>query len=597
MLLKFFRKGTPTNDTTPINIIPHSSQPPGTYPIQTAKSLLEPRLAAINRIEELAGVPSAYFQQFYLDALSQYAQFVQLLPASESHHHAYAGGLLDHTLEVVASALTLRQGYLLPAGAEAEHLVHKKDIWTYAVFAASLCHDLAKPIVDQSVQLFDAKGKLLDTWNPWFDNLNSNQLALWYSVSFVRGRIYRLHEKAALLFANRILPATGLSWLASDQQVLFAWLSCVSGDFGGAGEVGELCSLADRQSVAQNLGAENSSSAVKPQTIPLHVKLVTALRQLLEDHTLPLNRNGAAGWRCGNTLWLVSKRVADILRLSLSQSGHTGIPSDNQRLFDVLQEQGILTLCRDRAICRASIQGDGWSHELTLIGIPLIKLWSNSDDWPEEFSGSVVAQSQAESESAIEPLVPEENKNSMVTEATDTALELYEENQLVEAITHSTAEPVDAYNGATTSSTDDQTTINDINCTIKLARQQLIKPENSGMQFMEWVIQGIEARSLNYNNPGARVHVVEDGVLLASPGIFQDFANHTQCSDSWESVQKRFIKLGLHQKADGGINVHKYQIIGKHQSGQIIGVLLQDPSLLFKNGKPSPNPYIRKPIQ
>lgn len=108
---------------------------------------------------------------------------MQQLPASEAHHHAHAGGLLDHTLEVIATALSLRQGYLLPPDAAVETLVHLKDVWTYAVFAAALCHDLAKPAVDQKVTLLDALGQSLGAWDPWCGDLDSNAAAHWYGLS------------------------------------------------------------------------------------------------------------------------------------------------------------------------------------------------------------------------------------------------------------------------------------------------------------------------------------------------------------------------------------------------------------------------------
>ncbi|MDO1762441.1 TraI domain-containing protein, partial [Escherichia coli] len=41
--------------------------------------------------------------------IQQLAEFVQLLPASESHHHAQPGGLLIHLLEVARSALHFRE--------------------------------------------------------------------------------------------------------------------------------------------------------------------------------------------------------------------------------------------------------------------------------------------------------------------------------------------------------------------------------------------------------------------------------------------------------------------------------------------------------
>ncbi len=42
------------------------------------------------------------------------------LPASETDHHAYLGGMLNHGLELAACCLKLRQSYLLPTGQAAQ---------------------------------------------------------------------------------------------------------------------------------------------------------------------------------------------------------------------------------------------------------------------------------------------------------------------------------------------------------------------------------------------------------------------------------------------------------------------------------------------
>jgi hypothetical protein len=203
--------------------------------------------------------------------------------------------MLDHALEASIDALTLRQGYLLPPGAHAEDIVHQKDLWTYAVFTGSLCHDVAKPAVDQVISLYDPMGLCIGQWDPWHGNMASIKNAQYYGIQFVNKREYRLHEKAALLLVDRIIPQCGLSWLAGDRQAFSCWLSCLSGQIHEADALGEIVSLGDRHSVAKDLGAEPKAQAAKPTTMPLPDKLLMALRQLLEEKALPLNRNGAAG--------------------------------------------------------------------------------------------------------------------------------------------------------------------------------------------------------------------------------------------------------------------------------------------------------------
>lgn len=582
MLLNFFQKHKPP--PAPAALLANRPAPPHSYPVLSSNELLAPHSSAINRIEELAGVPATYFQQYYLRPLHHYARFVQQLPASEAHHHAHAGGLLEHTLEVIVTALSLRQGYLLPPGAAVETLVHLKDVWTYAVFTTALCHDLAKPAVDQKVSLYDALGQPMGIWDPWAGDIDSQPDVHWYGVEFVRGRTYRLHEKASMLLVHRLIPATGLAWLASDRQAFSAWCGCVCGDAGQADVLGEIVSLADRQSVGQSLGADPSPKAAKSQVVPLHEKLVIALRQLVDENTLPLNRNGAAGWRSGNKLWLVSKRAVDSMRLYLNQSGHSGIPTENQRLFDVLQEHTILEPNQDRAIWRMTVQGDGWSHDFTLICIPLIKVWQNPDAWPEEFTGSVSAQPN-DGEATITY-----NLNAFPDDGdlapSDRPFDLDNPNQQdkprVNAAPASDGEaspkrkekPADKANLAT--------------------QKPEVSSNHTTDEFLAWVVAGLADRSLDYNNPGARVHVVREGVLLVSPGIFKDYVKLHKDIDSWETVQKKFLKLALHERTEGGLNVHQYRVSGNNNSAKIMALLLKDVRLLFKAGTPSPNPHVVK---
>jgi len=587
MLLKIFQHNKqPLHSAVTSLEMDENHQPPDTYPVLTSKALLAPRIASINRIEELAGIPASYFQQFYISALLHYSQFVQQLPASEAHHHAHAGGLLDHTLEVITTALSLRQGYLLPPGAAAEELVHQKDVWTYAVFTAALCHDLAKPAVDQRVSLYDGRGQPLGLWDPWAGDMNSQPAVHWYELEFIRNRTYRLHEKASLLLVPRILPTCGLSWLANNRQTFSAWCACVSGDFSQADVLAEIISQADRHSVGLNLGADpNPNTATKSQIIPLHDKLVMALRQLIDENTLPLNRNGAAGWRTGTKLWLVSKRVIDSIRLYLTQSGHTGIPTENQRLFDVLQEHQVLEPYQDRAIWRMTVAGEQWAHDFTLLCIPLGKIWPHPEAWPEEFTGSVTLQGSGNN-------VSDQTQANKVEGAVElTAFQPIDEIDFDHQQDNSTHSPLTRAEQPPRVKPKDSSTPS-------VPNNQLLDTttENLGMQFLDWVVAGLQDRTLDYNNPGARVHVVAEGVLIVSPGIFQDFAKRHENATSWESVQKKFLKLGLHERTEGGLNVHKYRISGSNKSALIMALLLKDTGVLFKTGTPLPNPHVNRAV-
>lgn len=82
--------------------------------------------------------------------------------------------------------------------------------------------------------------------------------------------------------------------------------------------------------------------------------------------------------------------------------------------------------------------------------------------------------------------------------------------------------------------------------------------------------------------------MVAEGALLVSPGIVQDFAKQPKNVMSWETVPKKFLKLGLHEsvEVEGGLNVHKYLISGSNKSTTIMTLLIKDTGLLLPLPKP-----------
>ena len=60
------------------------------------------RQIILKRIARLVGLPVDDFETYYRNVACRFAEFVQLMPASEAHHHARLGGLLDHSLDLAS---------------------------------------------------------------------------------------------------------------------------------------------------------------------------------------------------------------------------------------------------------------------------------------------------------------------------------------------------------------------------------------------------------------------------------------------------------------------------------------------------------------
>lgn len=141
MLSLFQRKRVP---------LANAAAPP---PVEPAKGLTRPQSATsllaeprrqrlLEHIWQRTSLSRRQFRSLYLAPLERYAELVQQFPASEAHHHAWPGGMLDHGLEIVAYALKLRQSHLLPAGASPEAQAAQAEAWTAGTAYAALLHDI-----------------------------------------------------------------------------------------------------------------------------------------------------------------------------------------------------------------------------------------------------------------------------------------------------------------------------------------------------------------------------------------------------------------------------------------------------------------------
>lgn len=518
------------------------SPSPDYLPVLSGNVLLDQHCEQVRTIRGLCSVPDAHWQAFYLAPLHGFAAYVQQLPASESHHHSGAGGLLTHTLEVIAHGLRLRKGHLLPQGADAEALCEKQDLWSYAIFSATLLHDVAKPLTDQIITLYSHDG----SDHPW-QGLVPMPEGGWYRTRFRARKHYRLHEAASPLLASTILPSCALAWLCADHTVMSPWLAYISGRLEEAGILGEICQQADALSVANNLGASNAAPLAATRT-SLHEKLLTALRYLIKEGKIPINRSGAAAWFDGETLWLVSKRGIDAIREHLISEGHSGIPSRNDRIFDELQQHGITLSNGDKSIRKATVTGDGWSHTLTFLCIPASRLWPEQHTRPEAFAGAITPEQSGAMNGGEESGSSPDSVTDVIEAPSSSPTTLPPQLSELES-TH--------------------TEVVSFTKTDSMVDEEEADP---GQLFLHWLIKGLQDSRFELNSAAARIHRVSEGLLLVSPGIFKDYGG-----GEWQHAQKRFQKLKLHRKTSAGTNIYTYQVTGGRNRSRVKGFLIELP--------------------
>ena len=539
----------------------------------SSESLLcaEHRKKLLERIWQYTALSEPQFDQLYLEPIRRYASYVQQLPASESHHHAYPGGMLDHGLELVACSLKLRQSYLLPSGAAPEDQAAQADAWSAAIAYGALLHDIGKIAVDLQVEYQSG-----EVWHPWHGPLNQP-----YRFRYVTGRDYKLHGAATGLLYTHILTPLQLDWLSHYPTLWGHLLFLLANHYEHAGTLGELVLQADRVSTAQNIGA-NPTKALQAPKHSLQHHLLTGLRHLVKNE-FKLNQPGAAGWLTKDHLWLVSKTATDKLRAYLLAQAVDGIPSSNIALFDELQSYGLVDATPEgKAVWSANVTGKGWQHRFTFLRLQPSLIWGH-EARPQCFEGTVEivtddamptseasesAPTGPEAASDVEQrarLPPDENF-AYLDDLMDMLQETvkHEHESIVQGLKASTALLSDA----------------------------------SGQAFIEWLHKGIQNHHLLVNDSKAKIHTVEGTYFLVTPGIFQRYAaehpglaGRDPESDAWRCIQRQFEKLDVHQKKPNGQNIWTCKVEGPRKTGSLMGYLLRGAAGIVGE-RPADNPYL-----
>ncbi|MCF5092278.1 relaxase [Stenotrophomonas sp. PA-6-5C] len=612
-MLSLFQRKRPPIAAAP-SPAPTTDLPKGLMRPESAASLLAAprRQKLLEHIWQRTSLSRRQFATLYRTPLERYAELVQAFPASEAHHHAYPGGMLDHGLEIVAYSLKLRQSHLLPIGATPEDQSAQAEAWTAAVAYAALLHDIGKVAVDLHVELADGS-----TWHPWHGPLRQP-----YRFRYRDDREYRLHSAAAGLLYRQLLDRDLLDWLSGYPSLWAPLLYVLAGQYEHAGVLGELVVQADRASVAQELGGDPARAMAAPKH-SLQRKLVNGLRYLLKEE-LKLNQPEASdGWLTEDSLWLVSKTVSDKLRAHLLSQGVDGIPANNTAVFNVLQDHGMLQPTPDgKAIWRATVTSStGWSHSFTLLRVAPALIWEPGER-PAPFAGTVAIDTGSTDNEADGPLplppddvqpaaasqeaLPWEEAGSTASAPSprpQTKADVMEDMLAMVGLRDSSgmAREAEAAAGEVDATPPGAPSLISVTATPSSPLPMSPVAQPSGEHFMAWLQQGIASRRLIINDAKALVHTVSDTAYLVSPGVFQRYAQeHPQVEalarrenqQDWQWVQKRFERLQLHRKQPNGLNIWTCEVTGPRKARQLHGYLLQSPLQLFQDPPPN-NPYLK----
>lgn len=582
--------------------------------------------AKVRRVKRLISATEEVWQKHYLSTIKQFVELVQGAPASEAHHHSYHGGLVEHTLEVLAAGVQIAQGYMLPPNVEPEMLLQSVDRWRFGAFVAILAHDLGKIATDIEF-VYRERGGAFVKWHPWTGSMPIGAEYVYrYKPRLANSAIGKtLHEKASISLVPCLLTKEAILWIYSDVELVGQFLNTITASSAGGGAIAEIVRKADKSSVANSMGAHYTAEDSRPSGLTLHEKALVVLRKLIDDGDLRRNRPGAAVWTTETHTWVVSRVGVEAIKSRLQTEGHKGIPNNPVRMFEHFQAQGI-TISPENGdnTWRAEVNdfGRDWKQILTFMCFENGTIWPTRT--PEIFDGTItpvddqdkpiigpaelarveeVNSSQAGGDSQVVIPIDSEISTHIIKHSSTSIVatnggdnpklaqpesgvsakkdpDVFETNRII--VSEKEAKPI-----ATTQGTYK-----------KDGKPNISEAELRKHPFFNWLLEGISHRSIKVNEPQAMVHIVGDSVALVTPAIFHKFFESAVQKKRFEMkgqgkpiftlLQKEVFAFGVAKIGEKGQKIWSLTVTGGRKKGAMSAILIQReyfPSL----GNLSPN--------
>ncbi|ADC73299.1 Relaxase (plasmid) [Thioalkalivibrio sp. K90mix] len=331
-------------DVRPLNLeddIPRYPSYMDGLPAVPVKTVLQTQMELLAKIRGEFEVNTDEERMIFERSLRRFAAIVHLLPASENDHHARAGGLFRHGLEVAHHALKI--SHVHAPFARSEYAERRKELnirFRYAVLVAALCHDIGKPITD--INVTDDSGSR--RWNPfgasipqWAQDLGVER----YFIHWNRGRSKR-HEPASLTLLSEILGTGGKAFLSDYPSSLFSdTLEAVGGDASPLNVIAKVVKTADSSSTAAD--KRQTVSDYGGTGIPVERYYLSAMRRLLSERGWKPNKPGSALWVLDGIAFLVWPAAGQDVRKLLQKDQVRGIPLDKDTIAREMLDRNLAT--------------------------------------------------------------------------------------------------------------------------------------------------------------------------------------------------------------------------------------------------------------
>lgn len=311
-MLQLFKKNKP------------QSLPDNAFKTLSAEALLHEDIYAkqIIQLKELLSVTKEIYQDFYLEPLCHLAARIQHLPAFEKGPYHIRGGFLKLILQRTIIALKYRRSLMLPVGAAPEEQYREHDLWTYAIYTASLFRDCWLLYTAFDVNMSTTHNQA-ESWCPLAGPMPMSSSYQFKMAAFIDDR---LCPGLNALIVMQLLNPKAMAWLYKVPHIFSDWLIYISHS-PHSSTVGKVVEQ------AHTLVSPNEPAQSNNQQTNLQVN-DTAVANIIEaDPVAKLN----------NSLQAKSETLSEIFICWLKQSlNNSQYPFNQNESFVFRTEEGLL---------------------------------------------------------------------------------------------------------------------------------------------------------------------------------------------------------------------------------------------------------------
>lgn len=311
-------------------------------PVYSPETLLSTQKELVDGVRQIIA-NEKLLTEHYIPAMLRLAALVQLLPASQAHHHRGAGGMLRHSLEVGLWSLQQTEGKLIRGVVTPQERRIVEPRWKLTVFLAGMCHDLGKVVTDISVTNRENDLK----WRPYHHGLYS-----WAETNNIRNYFLhwqegrgKKHTNVSGTLINTVINEVTMGWINDGGPDAVIWLTeSLNNNPGSTNQIHNFVVKADQLSVERDLKSMGVAMAGYEIGVPVERYLTDIMRRLVQEGIWRINEPSARVWNLEGTTYLVWPMAGEEISRRTRDEDIPGLPKSPDGVLDMMLEREIAFL-------------------------------------------------------------------------------------------------------------------------------------------------------------------------------------------------------------------------------------------------------------